>query len=531
MTGLRVEPERLAAPGGLVADLLSGRSEARGLFPPNTLERIQEMQIGSRAPLPLSAAPFRCMSAGARDRLERLLAGEAVVVTTGQQPQLFGGPLFVLYKALSAAAIAGRIEAQIGRPCLAVFWVAADDHDWAEVASIGLPGDAHGRRRITLDPPPGWERRSVGPAPLPEATGKALNSFIDALDATGAGESWLETLRRAYVPGRPFTEAFADVLHGWLAGVPIALLDAAHPEVRRASLPMFLRVLEQHDAVEMALRQGWSSVAEAGYRPQLAHVPDALPLFVAGPGGRQRVRVTDGRAAVTPDVRSEEPLAGLRQRMEDDPTPFSPAAALRPALESTLLPVAATVLGPGELAYWAQLPQLFRVLDAALPAIHPRQSWRVVEPSVARLLDKTGVDVEELRDGGKAASEAVVERQRPRRVEDALRSLEGRIAEAFAALDGAIGDELPGLRSAVGKARRGASSTVGEFRRTLDASVRERARVAISQVQRAAGSLYPGGVPQERSVSPFVYLARHGSAFADLLRRTALDGHRGDSPG
>ena len=80
----------------------------------------------------------------AQANLELLRSGEALCVTTGQQPGLLIGPLYTLYKALSAAAIAERFQEILGRPVVPLFWVAGDDHDFAEanhtsVLCVSLP--------------------------------------------------------------------------------------------------------------------------------------------------------------------------------------------------------------------------------------------------------------------------------------------------------------------------------------------------------------------------------------------------------
>jgi len=153
MTPLAFEPERLAGPGGLVADLLNGDPEALRLFPPGVLDATVAPVVpdpANECRIPKQA--FVGVTAPGRERLGRVISGDGIVVSTGQQPQLFGGPLYVLYKALTAIHTASVIEKQLGRSCLAVFWVAGDDHDWKEVASIGLLDREERLRRVAIVP-------------------------------------------------------------------------------------------------------------------------------------------------------------------------------------------------------------------------------------------------------------------------------------------------------------------------------------------------------------------------------------------
>jgi bacillithiol biosynthesis cysteine-adding enzyme BshC len=529
MKDLRLEPEQFAGPGGLVARLLLGDRDAVGLFPPGIIGRADTpATLVRRQPSSLAPETFHCQEPAARERLKAALAGEGLVVTTGQQPQLFGGPLYVLYKALTAVRAAATIESELGVPCVAVFWVAGDDHDWREVASVGYLDREEKLSHLELPVPHERDGRPVGPSILPREIEDLSDEFLHALETRDVGERWLVTLREHYAPGRSFTEAFIGVASSLLRGLPIAFLDSAHPDVRRAAIPFFKEVLEGRGRVENALRRGTDAVVDLGYRAQLNHSPCAIPLFRDGAAGRYRLRTTSGPIQVDRDGRSME-LPDLLAEARAEPQRFSPSAALRPALESWLLPVGATVLGPGEMAYWAQLGPLFGALEVPMPVVLPRDSWRVVEPRVARLLRKTDVSADDLRDGGAAATAGLVERSRPRSVEEALLTLEDRLEGEFETLKGTVASDLPGLRSAVGKSRSQAFSALATLRKTLDAMTRDREGAAIEQLRRAAANLYPDGIPQERAVATWVYLARHGGEFVDAAIAAALGPPAGDA--
>ena len=513
MTPVRFEAQRLAGPGGLVADLLNGEPAALSLFPPGvfgpTAARIDPDPTGE-CRIPKEA--FLRVTPPGRERLERVIAGDGIVVSTGQQPQLFGGPLYVLYKALTAIQAASAIEERSGRPCLAVFWVAADDHDWKEVASIGLLDEEDRLHRVAVAPVEERTGRAVGPSLLPADIGEITRQFCDLLELRDAGRPWIDGLLDSYRAARTFTEAFVAVVSAWLTEWPVAFVDSAHPELRRAAGPLHRAVLESHESVDEALAVGTACVKDLGYRPQLTYLENAIPVFRDTDEGRRRLYGAGASIRIGRDGRSR-PLAELLSEIESDPLPYSPSAALRPVLESWLLPVAATVLGPGEIAYWSQLSHTFDLLGVTMPAIRPRRSWRVLEPRISRLLEKTGVDAEDLSDGGTAALADLVERRRPRAVEEALLRLESRIEEEFRLLEEAVGRDLPGLRSAVGKSRSQAFAGLAGFRRTLDSATRIREETAVAQLRRAASNLYPDGIPQERALSVYVYLARHGDSF------------------
>ena len=523
MSPLRLEPERLASPGDLVSAFLAGDAGAATLFPPGIPTLSGDRATPARTVAPgLESATFHCPDPGARDRLEAVLAGNGLVVSTGQQPQLFGGPLYVLYKALSAVRTAADLERQLGIPCLALFWVAADDHDWPEVASIGYLDAEEKLGDLSISAPPERTGRSVGPSELPSDIGARVEEFLGSLETHEVGRRWHRVLSDHYRAGRSFTDAFVGVASEWMRGLPIAFLDSAHPDARRASVPFLQTVIERRELVDEALRLGTDRVAELGYTPQLSQAPGAIPVFRDSARGRYRLRGLSGPIQADADG-APRPASDVLAEVASHPALYSPSAALRPAMESWLLPVAATVLGPGEIAYWSQLGPLFETLGVPMPAVRPRDSWRVIEPRVARLLAKTGVSANGLRDGGAAAVSDLVVRSNPESVVQALGRLEEQLGREFDELDSAVAGDLPGLRSAVGKSRNHCSSALSSLRKTLSAMTRDRERTAIPQLQRAAANLYPDGKPQERALAIWVYLARHGDTFLDAVRAVSAE--------
>lgn len=523
----RIVPRQLAPPGSLAGDALAGVPAATRLFdaPPSRLPDAAAVEARADGGSELPAEAFTATSTGAAERLSRVLAGEGVVVTTGQQPGLFLGPLYTLYKALTAVRLAGEIERRTGRPALAVFWVASDDHDWDEVATCRIVDSEEEIVAMRVDPPPEWALRSVGQAPVSSSVTDLLRRFGEEAGGAVAGSTprWLGALREAYEPGRSFGEAFARALGAAVEGLDLAILDSAHPAVRAQAAGLYRRVVEAPEALAQAMREGLRSVREAGYEPALTPPPEGLQIFHDDGEARRHVLRAAKDEFAAGDWRPDG--AALLRRLDRAPDEFTPAAALRPVLESRLLPVAATVLGPGEITYWAQLSPLFAALDVPMPAILPRDAWVLVEPRVDRLLEKLELDVATVEREGKGIDDRWVARSRPPAVRDGLAALERNLAEGFERLASAVDRELPGLKSAAGKAAHRAARALEELGRTVDARVRERESIALAQAARIRAHLIPGGRPQERTVAAAQFLSRHGRALVrDLFEAGRVAG-------
>lgn len=502
----------LAASGTPGGDLKAGSGSAAGLL----RDAGPESDIRPSRTAKVSEAAFTTASDGARDRLAEILDGNGVLVSTGQQPGLFLGPLYVLYKVLTAIAHARQIEQATGRPALACFWVAGDDHDWDEVGTARIVGRTGTIERLGIEPTPEQARRSVGAASLGDDIPSLLTRFCAAAGESEFAADAVAPLRQAYVPGATVSGAFTSALAGVLDGFDLALFDPAHPEVRRAAVPFYRRVLELGHGVPEALVNGTEAVVSAGYDPVLHPPATGIQLFYDD--GRTRAHLlmdpTGLRNGDHGEPHTREHWATL---LEIEPDRFSAAAALRPALESWLLPVARTVLGPSELAYWAQLGPLFRLMDVEMPETVPRKSWLLIEPRVDRWLKGIDASSGELADGGNAVARRLTREVRPESVDRSLDRLKIGLEEQMSELERAAESELPGLSAAFGKARKSVADSLEALERTIDGRVRETQEVMLNRAKRAADLLYPGGRPQERVDSPVSFLVRYGPGFLSAL--------------
>lgn len=507
--------------GGLARDLLAGRGRAEDLYPRRALNAGSSSRERSEARL--EAGAFGTTTDAARERLQRILDGDGWLVTTGQQPVLFLGPLYVLYKALAAVQLADEVREATGRPALACFWVASDDHDWEEVGCTRLLDGDNRLRTLRLDPPDGWSGRSAGRAPLPAGTDDHLEGLSDILPDSDFVDTYLELIRDAYRAGRRVSEAFGRALGDVLEPRPLAWLDAGSAAVEEAAAPALRRALEDAEGGEAALREGTERVRAAGYEPRIPNLDGGTHVFFDTGEARVRIYRAEGEAfRLGRDGRRVE-AADLLAELDREPGRFSPNVSLRPVLESWLLPVAYTVLGPGELAYWAQLPPLFERRAVSMPAVRPRPSWTVVEAKVEKVLRKVDAPPEDFRDGGEALVRRAVARSRPGEVESALTRLRRAIQTATEELESAVRHELPGIRSSVGKARSEMFAVASELDRAVDDRVEERREVVVRQIRKAAAHLYPDGAPQERVINPLYYLARYGHDFLNAVEEAGRD--------
>jgi bacillithiol biosynthesis cysteine-adding enzyme BshC len=513
-------PRAVADAGSLAAEILAGGA-ATELF--RGVVGADRVDTPFPRPGRLTPGAFTTTSATSGGKLEKILAGGGHFVTTGQQPGLFLGPLYTLYKAASAIKLAADLERSSGLPTLAVFWVAADDHDWREVAGCRVLAADESLVDLRVETPEGRSGRSVGETALPESIRDNLESLTQLFDRNkdhdaDVGSDQLAALRASYRPGETFSGAFISAMAGLFTAHELALVDSSDPELRAVASGLYRDVAARAPEVADAMANGRTMVEQTGYAVQLTPPESGLQLFFDTAAGRAHVLATGAEFGTAGGERWT--AESLDSNLESQASSFTPAAALRPVLESWLLPVAASVLGPGELAYWAQLRPLFETLRVEMPLVAARDSWRLVEPRVARLLGKLGVDSELVERGEDELRRQVLEAGRPRRVAQALAELHTGITDRLQQLAGAADEELPGLRSATGKAVSAVEGALEDLGRAVDRQVAERQATALGQARRLTANLAPGGIVQERAVGAASYLGRYGSRLVDRLVAT-----------
>jgi len=305
----------------------------------------------------------------------------------------------------------------------------------------------------------------------------------------------------------------------------LVLLDSSRATIRRTAAEFYSEVVRRAADVLNAMANGGDRVQQAGYPVQLTPPASGTQLFYEDDSARRHLLATPNGFTNGADDWSPEDLTAL---LKQQPLAFTPAAALRPVLESWLLPVVASVLGPGEVSYWAQLQPLFQGLDVEMPAVAARDSWILLEARVQRLLLKLGVDATLVQLDAEEVRRQVLEAVRPEGVASALKNIEGDIEARFTELE-AIGEtELPGLIGAIGKARHGMESTLNALRRVVDRRVSEKESTSMEQVRRIVANLAPGGQSQERALGSASFLARYGPELVDhLIDYTHIAGPQG----
>ncbi|HEX9165101.1 MAG TPA: bacillithiol biosynthesis cysteine-adding enzyme BshC, partial [Gemmatimonadales bacterium] len=465
------------------------------------------------------------------EALSRLRRPDALVVTTGQQPGLFTGPLYSVFKALSAAALARQLEARWSRPVVPVFWTAGDDHDFAEARSSHWL-DASGELASASLPnrPEDAPLTPMSRLPLGREVAELLDSLEFSLPASPFRDETMAWLRRYYLPDATIGAAFSGAMAEFLERFGILTFDPTHLAAKQAMAPLLLRALEQAASLESALVEHVGLLAAAG-RPAPVPVGGGASLvFLDGAAGRDRL-VAEAGGFLSRRAASRWSLAELEQIAAREPTRLSPNVLLRPVVESALLPTVAYVAGPGELAYLPMCEPLYWQLEVPPQRPVPRWSGLLIEARVDRVLTKFAASLSELLQPGQALESRVVRDQVPSGLHQAAARLRGAIDTEYAAILEAATGVDPTLERPVTSARRHAHTELADLEKRVHGHLKKRQATELAQIARARLAVQPGGKPQERVLGAPGWLARFGPALFDdvfaEIRRWCAEGLAG----
>jgi len=506
---------------GFFASFISGESAAAAMLPTRPLDEGAWIDAARRAgerPLSRDLLAELARQAGslppsvARDRhLEALRVEGATVVATGQQVGLFLGPLYTLHKAATAVARARWISERTGRPCIPLFWLQTEDHDWAEVAraEVLLPS---GRRVLEL--PAGGKdeaRTSLSHRVLPAAVDALTEALADLLEPLPHAAGVADLIARHYRAGVPPGAAFAGLLSELFAEHGLVVLDPRTPAVSRLAAPILRFAVERHEAVSAALAARASDLSRMGFAEQVHTRPEASLAFFhpRGPAGPRYRLVRDGEGFATPE--GHVSLGELLERLEADPLWFSTSALLRPVVQDALLPTTAYVGGPAEVSYFAQLPPLYSLFGLELPMIAPRARLRILDAPARRELDRLGLRPEDAEQPREELLARLSERLAGLPGRGALRQrLLASFERELDALSPLLAGLDPGLGKSVAKTRHTASFAVEKLIGRVERTALARDRVTVERLDRLLAALQPDGKPQERVYSFPAFAARVG---------------------
>jgi bacillithiol biosynthesis cysteine-adding enzyme BshC len=451
--------------------------------------------------------------------IEMLRRKGSVAIVTGQQAGLFTGPLYTVHKALTVIKLAACLREQ-GVEAVPVFWIASEDHDYEEVNHTRLIDLEGNVQTVQYEPDNRPPEVPVGKIEIDENINAALDQFIGQLPPSEFLQQIENDLRESYKVGTPFAEAFAKLMARIFKDYGVVLLDPGDEGLKQVAAPLYAKAIEKTTEIANALVERSAALVKAGYHAQVNTAEDMVPLFIIDEGRRVALTYRDGKFQIKGSGRTfeKDELAQLALRC---PNCFSPNVTLRPIVQDYLLPTAAYIGGPAEIAYFAQIRAVYEVLERQEPCVLPRASFSIVEGRHQKTMEKYGLQLADFFDGLHPAITKVVETSLDRSTADAFTETERIFNQQLTKLEESLYKADPTLADSLKRSREKVLYQIEHLRtRFIHASAR-REETTFRQVERAYTTLMPNKNFQERELNVFYFLSRYGQSLIDELHDAA----------
>ena len=458
-------------------------------------------------------------SEGTLEHIQRLRESDCIAVVSGQQAGLFGGPLYTIYKALSAVKLADCLT-QRGVKAVPVFWIASEDHDFDEVATAQFINRDCSLADTAISREIHREGLPVGRVTLDESITSTVEKLLRSLPQSEFIDELRSVLSDGYQPRRTFSDAFARMMTYLTGARGLILLDPLDPDLKELAAPIYSEAARRAPELAKAIVDRSRELEAAGYHAQVTPSENSFPLFLHDEDGARQALTRNAagkyqaKNANQDDAYTAKELADWAQR---EPQRFSPNVTLRAVVQDYLLPTIAYYGGSAETAYFAQTAEVYRILDRPATPILPRASLTFVEKHTWRSLERYGVRFQDFFEGADLVAARVVTNYLGKETATAFEHTTETFSKELDDLQEQLRRVDPTLADALDKGRRKINYQIDGLRTRFNRAQVARDEAVHRQLNHAFDLLYPQKTLQERKVGVISFIARHGHYFVDWI--------------
>jgi bacillithiol biosynthesis cysteine-adding enzyme BshC len=450
--------------------------------------------------------------------IDKLGKNGTLAVVTGQQPGIFTGPLYTIYKTLTAIKLAKHISATFEVEAVPVFWNASEDHDFEEVRHVEFINRDDRVISLLYEPQADIERKSIFDIPLEPSLGFLIDLMAGDTSESEFKSFLIDLLRNSLGRCYSLADWFSNLMQALFGEYGLIILDAHLPPCRQLARPVIGREIKMPTRSSRLINETGAQLRALGYHQQIERQPDDVNFFFYAQGRRNKVRFRQGNFVVD-SIGLQYDQTEMLDMLAEEPQRFSPSAALRPLVQDHILPTAAYVGGPGEISYFAQMRNVYSFFDLVMPVIFPRARVTLVEARMAKILERYGLHVNDANKSRKDLLQTVLSQKLTSPV---IQSCDRKLEVIQVVLDEfrrEVGEVDPTLVEPVDKLKRKIGYEMDKLRDRLAQSQDQDFEVAEQQVDKLRAHLFPEGKEQERVLNIFPYLFQHGVQLIAILEK------------
>ncbi|TYP95089.1 bacillithiol biosynthesis cysteine-adding enzyme BshC [Fodinibius salinus] len=448
------------------------------------------------------------------DNLDRLKASDSLAVVTGQQLGIYGGPLYTILKIISTIWRARQLEDTLDRPVIPIFWLADEDHDYEEVRKLSvLNNHSHEVEEFAL-PPKDGDLPTVAELTIPSEISDFREGLKETLYNTDFSDDLWQLLDGNFQSGITFRQAFGNFISALFSKHGLVLAGSNHSDIKDYSRQCLTQSVSKSEKIRASLNTQTAAVADT-YHQQVT-LYDSNLFYLDDASGRTKV-MHNGEGWET-DSGKEWSSEQLVNAINDDPEHFSPNVFLRPILQDTLLPTIGYVAGPGEIAYYAQMKEMYSCFGLEMPVIFPRLSATFVEPAIDRICKELPFELHEYAERIEDLESNFVDHTEDHDLETFFTDWKEKVQQLVNPKKRDIADIDPTLEGAVGKANAAYFNELDKLKGKVYRAVKQQENTQLKRIRRIKANLFPDNELQERLVAAMFYMNKYGiDIWDDLL--------------
>lgn len=456
-------------------------------------------------------APFE-LHEKAQQNIELLKEDDTLAVVTGQQLGVFGGPLFTVFKTISAIHLAQELQKELGQPVVPVFWLADEDHDYDEIRQIHLLNQNDELQHAAL-PPLSQPLPPVAELSLPDELATLRAEVRDGLYETDFTSDLWTLLDEHFAPDKSFLEAFGGFLNHLFSSHGLVLAGSNHPDVKEHTKEVLKHSVRESKVAQSALKEQSEQLNEAFHQQVTLYESNLFYLSEEN----HRLKISVEEEQWTTEEGHSWTTDELVKAIDDNPEDFSPNVFLRPMLQDQLLPTLGYVAGPGELAYYGQMKKFYQCFDRKMPIIFPRLSAGVIEPSVERIITKLPFEYANYDQRIEDLEAAYVEQSDEVDIEAIFDDWKQKVEEVAEPAKAQVAEVDATLEGAAGKATAVYFGELDKLKGKVYRAAKQQDQTQLNRIRKIKHNLFPDGGLQERSVSLIYFMNKFGIDIWDQM--------------
>lgn len=450
--------------------------------------------------------------------IHNLTQNQTCAVVTGQQVGLFSGPLYTIYKALTAVKLTEYLNQNNLGCFVPIFWLAADDHDLTEINHINLLNKKNQIEKIQCDSFPLSTKLPVSKILLTQEINKCIQQLNNLSHDSEFKDEIISHLSDAYESDLSYVEAFGKWMTRLFKSYGLIFIDASNQGFKELGKSVFLKEITENSPSTLCAVESSKKLKQAKYKCQIPLRKGILNLFLTNPDRLSIGIKKDGY--VIKDTQQTYSRDDLLDLVGKKSYLCSPNVLLRPIYQDTILPTVAYIGGPSEIAYFAQMKSTYDRFNIPMPILYPRKSLTIIENKIKNVLQKHNLNVLDFWHNIDQTIQTIIKKHIPQSYDKVFSTAAFHLKQDFQSIKKELVSMDPDLGSSADLTLERISQQFKYLEKKILKASKKQNEILIQQLYKVKNNLYPADHLQERVLNIVPYLIKYGYPFLDKLYKT-----------